>query len=564
MASPLEEEVEIDLRGGIYANESLYGINAHLASSGNAVWGWRYPQAESSFAGLADPRPPFFLRVPTYFPSGDVITPTGGIHMMLDIGFTGSAAAGRPRILIGTDSSDNMATWLSTGGPIPRAAGVAASSITFVSFPFPGCSAYWSTPGAGVNINSPVLFFSHREATQIYYLEDSGTEVHSMNNDGIANTPAGASAMCIHLERLWMARAATGFRSILTYTDPFDAETIRGTNFVTIPDQVNAMTPSTPGEIDQSGVPHLFVGCANSIWMIDGDPVTTSALRRQIVESIGVESPLGVCVTPYGPVFIGTDVQVYLCPPDGRNIIPIGDAVRNFLEPGTSSAVSAATVAWFSPYLYLWPAGNTGTAYICDLTNPQRPSWWGPINKAGATKAIVKAAPGGYSNHAASVSNIATPSIWAASEFAGTSAILEGFDRFTLARGTYPQGHEAARQQSIVSGYIHKEGHQVQLVRATLDTTVKTVAYTWTVRVTNDRGTSTTGVLSSSTPITPGSFLTVPTQRQLYTFPDNAKAVGNALRFSVNGPATNLGTDTSQGMDLQRVRCRVRYIPVNV
>lgn len=564
----LLEEVEIDLRGGIYTNETPYALQSHIAEAQNAVWGWRYPQVDSSFT--PDHLPPHFLRMPTYFPARDPITYQASPAMFLDIAFTGNNnIVGGYKLIIGTNSSNVLRAWTAEPGiAITLAAGVATQVITPSADPFPATSVHWDTPGSGAKITGPATFWSHKDSDVLYVLFDSGMTVESMQHRGVAAVPLKVRALAVHLDRLWMAQLRTGssLTSDLWYTDPFDAETIRPESSVNIEDIVNVITASIPGQLDVSGVPHLFIGCDNSIWMIDGDPSNTQALRRQIASSVGCRSPLGVAVSQYGVFFVGTDHDIYLCSTDGRSVLPVGGPIRDRININASSLEDGglrASLCWFAPYLYYFPSGNPAFAYVCDMTDPQKPVWWGPVQSVAqnfSTIAVTKATPTGSPIHAPT-SFLGTPAIYTAGLLGSSTGHFQGFDRFTQALGTYPHGHELTRPQSIVTGYIGKQGHKAQLVRVTLQTDIKTNPYLWTVTGLTDLTGSQAGKLSSSTPIheVGGGHRA---QKLLYTFEHNAKVQSDIVQILIAGPSTSQTPETN-GMGLQKVRAQVRYFPYN-
>lgn len=565
----MEEETEIDLRSGIYPNETLYMIGPRLTSSKNAVWGYRYPQADDSFS--PNVIPPHFLRVPTLFPSRAAITYGSDPAMFLDLAFTQNTGNGRKKLIIGTNSAEGLRAWeAETGTVLALDAGVTNSIVTTTSTPRPATSTYWVSPGGSAHITGPAIFFSHPSASKIYYVLDSAAVIRSMNDDGIVGTPAGALALTVHLDRLWMAREhpASVFSSNIWFTDPFDVETIRPESFVTIDDEIVVMAPSIPGQIDSSGTAHLFVGCSNSIWMIDGDPTSVQALRRQIASNIGIRSPLAMAVTQYGIFFVGTDNQIYLCSTDGRTMIPVGDPIRNRISVTSSDTLDTgylAALTWFPPYLYYFPTGNPLVCYIADMTNPNKPTWWGAQSTgtfALSSNIIIKSSTG-WSVHAPAGVNVPAPSpaIYAAGKLSTSTGFYSGFDRFTKGQGVYPHGFEddGFRSQNLVTGHFSRQGQRVVPARVTLETSTKQAAYTWTVQAINARGESIVGVLHSSTPIRYANSEVI--QKHLYTFAHTEKSASPAVRFQISGPSS-AGTE-SVGMGLQKLRAVVKYLPEN-
>jgi hypothetical protein len=566
---PLEETIEIPLTGGIVSNASPLDIGARPLQLINGVWGWRYPAVDTTYT--PDQFPPHFLRMPTSFPPRSAITYDNDPAMFLDIAFTFSTQ-GNQRVIIGTDSTQNFQLWRGdTGVEIVRDASVPVTGIAPVGSPYPACSAYWSTPGNGANIGSSVnegtLFFSHRDISRICYLNDTDTTFRSMESDPVANAPGGADALTVHIDRLWMAkRNSTNIRTNIWYTDPFDAETIRGESFVPVDDIVTALIPSVPGQIDSSGQAHLFIGCGDSIWCIDGDPTLNNAVRRQVAAGLGVYGPLGVANSQYGVFFVGTDNQIHLASPDLRQITPIALPIGNYIGYRSTGSLSPSrtSLCWFAPYLLYFPSGAPDVYFVCDFSNPQQPTWW-EARPAGtfSSIAIVKASTTGHINHTPS-GVAASSAVWTAGKLTTSTGHFIGFDRFTKAIGTYPDGHESTRQQSLTTGVIHKPGFRTVIKTVALETTQKANAYAWTVTANTEHPNTATLRRTISTAVrTSASHSASLVAKHVYapTGTGAAQASGEYVTITIAGPNTSQYPET-QAMDLQKITVVAQFIPV--
>ncbi len=567
MAQPTSETITIPISEGIFSNASALDIGPKLLRAENAVWGYRYPVVDGGLNPVI--YPPHLLRVPITFPARYPITYGSNPNKFVDIGFTNHDSDDRKKLLVGTTTTgNNLRLWeAETGTIIGLAGGVTGQTLSSTT-PGPGCSAYWPYAGNAVdntNITGAAFFFSHPLVNEIFYLLDSdisANAIRSMNDDPITNTPAGATALAVHLDRLWMATGITT-ASKIWFTDPFDAETIRAESFVNIGDTVRAMLPTVPGDIDATGQAHLFVGCANSIWCVDGDPTSNSALRRQVAAGIGVPGPLAACHSPYGVFFVGTDYQIHLMPPDGRQIIDIAYPIADKIgyQPGGSVNTPYTSLCWFPPYLYYFAAGRPDECYIGDMTNPSKPTWWGPISSdIAATNSIVKGISDGASYNTP-LGN-ASPAVYAAAPLTSTTGYFTGFDRYTLAQGSYPLGHEAGRIQSITTGLINRPGYRVYIDSVTLETVVKAADYTWQVFAVNELAQSKQlhRTVTKAIP-TSGTRDSNNIAKHFYS-PLGAAggAAGEKVRITIVGD-TDVGTE-SKSMDLVRVRVAVRYIPL--
>jgi hypothetical protein len=570
MAQNNTEIITIPLNQGIISNAPPFDVGPRLISSTNALWGWRYPAVDDSFA--PDHYPPHFLRIPTTFPYRAAITYGSSPTQVLDIGFTHHDSPNRRKVVMGTIGiTDEVRLWeAETGTIIGMEGGLSGDNVTAGANPEPGCSVYWAYAGNAVdntNITEGTFFFSHPSMAEIFYLVDSantGSDIRSMYQDPIANAPNGATALCVHLDRLWMA-SGDHRNAKIWYSDPFDAETIRPESFVTIADAIKAITPTVPGDIDATGQAHLFVGCTNSIWIVDGDPSSNTAVRRQVAAGIGVAGNMAVCRSPYGVFFVGTDNQIHLMPPDGRQIIDIGTPIGDIIgyNPNTTELANPRTaLCWFPPYLYYFPGGNTVTCHIADLSNPSQPLWWGPIASNLSTDVGFIRATNESSTH--SPSGLPSQAIYSVSNLGGGSVSFAGFDAYTKALGSYPNGHEytdgiGSRVQSITTGHINRPGYRTVIKAVVLETLIKAAAYTWTVTVVNELQASKSFGRTIGTDIPTSATRNSNHIVKHFYVPlgtDIGGAAGEKVRIVISGDVDTVPLL----MDLVRLRVVVQYI----
>lgn len=156
--------VELNLRGGIFTNESLAAIGTRLWKAQNAVWEYRYPRVVSGITG------PWMLRQPIIFANKTATSYTSS-KSFRDLGYTyNSNITGTPPyiVVMGADTSDVYRCWKASGGSaLSYDAGVGTFTITAAKKQ-PGCSVYWDTPGnyPGGAVSSGTLGLDYDQATK--------------------------------------------------------------------------------------------------------------------------------------------------------------------------------------------------------------------------------------------------------------------------------------------------------------------------------------------------------------------------------------------------------------
>lgn len=628
--------VELDLRGGIVSNDSLFAVNNRLWKAQNAVWGYRYPRVTSGQTG------PWMLRQPITFPSKSATSFTSS-KSFRDLGYTANSnIASSPPYLVamGADSSDVYRCWKASGGSaLSYDTGVTTFTID-ASMKRPGCSVYWDTPGnypggavtsgtlgldydaatktitrasgsfvtdgfvtgrtitvtnssrnngtytltnvtstvltvaealvdetvatstvtmaSAITAGTGALIFSHREGDEIYYLMDDATAIRSLTAD-VTNCPAGASALAIHLDRLWIGHLPStsgGQFSYVYYTDPLDVSSIRTTNVLRIPGHVLCLIPGQFGATDVSGVPHLVIGTATGVWCLDGDPQLGGGLQanlRQLTNGVGIPSPLAATVTPYGIFFLGTDGDLWNIPPGCQSVVAVGQPIRTVLGinnftgdvDSLSSGYPTGSVAWFDPYLYLFPGGETTWAYIAEPT-PNALRFWGPVtltSDLASREAIVKAPQESalYIQSASSKEGAHVINSIDITPSTATARVLS-FDEFVGPTGSYPNGGNLGRTSFVQSGLIHVPGHRIQVMRVILETlqvpkTSANLTPVWRVDVIDDRGNSVQGTLSPESAVSHGTYGAFEIATQHFAIPGQVQARGASIKISVTTEA---------------------------
>jgi hypothetical protein len=418
-----------------------------------------------------------------------------------------------------------------------------------------------------------VLVFSHREGDEVYYLMDDATVIGSLTDD-VTNCPAGAHALTIHLDRLWLANKPSvsgGQYSYVYYTDPLNLASIRTTNVIKVDGTVMCLIPGQFGAIDVSGVPHLLIGTDQGLWCLDGDPQLGGGLQanlRQLTNGVGIPSPLAATVTPYGVFFLGTDGNLWNVPPGCQSVGMVGDPIRDVLGINNvtlavdSLAANKPTgsVVWFEPYLYIFPGGETTYAFVAEPSQNGL-KFWGPqtlTSSITSREAIVKAprvsslytGSGSSKEGAHLVHSIdVTPSTSAARFLA--------FDEFVTQTGSYPNGSSVGRPAYVQTGLINVPGHRVQATRVILETLripLTSVGTTpvWTVIVTDDRGNTRSGVLTPEPAVTTGTYARFDVATQHFAIPALTAARGVSVKISVT---------TEAGLSLQRAIVELHISP---
>ena len=563
------QQIELDLQHGIVPNAPHAEIGARLRFAQNSVWNYRYPRLTVPGSG----RGSWMLRQPLTFPDQAALTFTGA-KSFRDIAFpfallnvTTQAA------LIGCNTSDQYAMWRASGGAeIPFLAGVPRSAIPPTSRIL-GCSVTWQTPGynpatgAPLTAASNVCVFSHPFAQQIYYIFDgapTATAIRSLTVDVAPTCPTNAAGLAVHLDRLWMLTSAaqTGRPAECWFTDPFNLDAIGPNNVVLIPDEGRGLAPGQFGTIDTSGVPHLIIGCANSVYVLDGDPQFGGGLQadlRALSVGVGVLSSHAMALTPFGVFFLGTDADLWLIPPGCQTMTAVGAPIRNHLGlnnlTGELDADLAPTgsLVWFPPYLYIFPGGETGAFYVAEPA-AQGITFWGPVG-SGAREAVIAAPTQHWEFHAPSGRSL--PSVHSVSTLAvGGTAKYLAFDPYTAPTGTYPNGASVGRSVSLRTGLLTIAGHHVQAIRVVLEVLrlplVGGAPVTWGVEVFDEHNVSYACTLLGPGSPFPGVYDARDTVTLYFVVPPQPASRGVAVRI--------LGTDGAD-LGLQRAWVEVHVTP---
>lgn len=341
-----------------------------------------------------------------------------------------------------------------------------------------------------------IFLFAHKKMGQIYYMLSTDTAVFSYTND-VTNAPAGASAMCIHLDRLWIASSS----SYLYFTDPFNVNSIRANNVISLGGAIpECLVPGQLGAIDSSGIPHLIIGCRGGVFVLDGDPQLGNAALRTLSTEVGMPNPNAAVTTPYGVFFLGTDGNLWQIPPGAAEVRPVGEGIRNVLGVGFFADIdindldiadSIGALAWFDPYIYHFISGAPNNGLIFKPSRDGIAETWGPVTfDFRFNPVIMKSAPVS-STYAPSGKD--TASLIAVSQDPGDGLLTSRIDQWTQPAGTYPNGSSVARSSIIETGFINMHGHRVQPMRIILETTrlpqVSNANVVWTVLLYDEKGT---------------------------------------------------------------------------
>lgn len=599
--------IEIDLRSGITTNDNLYAIGPKTWRTKNAVWGYRYPRlGVDGFFQAA------ILRQPTSFPNNTTGRQINDATSFRDLGFCQNNIA-MFSVGFGCNISNQYGYWGLDAGASKQteldfATGTARCVVDSTN-KIPGCSVYWSNPGrypaalvtargddpddpADYLVTNPdygVLVWSHPLAHiedtnygHIYYLFDDtdpdgggadGNGARSLTTD-VTLCPRGCAALTVHLDRLWMLTAPIDTLttdSELWYTDPFDLTTIRAANMLQILGRGTCLIPASFGAIDSTGVPHLIIGCKESVVVLDGDPILGGGLQaslRTISQGVGILNSHAAALTSYGVFLLGTDGDLWLIPPGAQTMIPVGGQIRNHLGINNMTYVvdtqanAAGSLVWFPPYLYIYPGGETGYFYIGEPSN-EGIKFWGPMTRYGDTqrRAVIRSPEGFHAylsvhgDHTNSVHSIdslplqTTPT----RRFRYLS-----FDRTTAATGTYPDGSSSGRTAQISTGLINVPGHTIQISKILLETThpPKTsgnALVTWTVAVTDEKMNSVTAIRTPESSPAYGTQQQYMIATQHFIVPPLPASRG--LRITVD-------STTESDLSLVRLFAEVRTTPV--
>lgn len=535
--------VEIDLRSGIVTNESPYVVGRRLWRAQNAVWNYPYPRlAHSGATG------PWMLRQPLTFPYRATYSYTGA-KSMRDIGFNAGTSSGLAAI--GANSSDQYAMWDAFGGAEIGFDATAARGTISSATKRHGCSVYWKNPGVHPRTNlassSGAFIFSHEELSTVYYMFGTDTTIYELG-DSVSNVPSGASALAVHLDRLWLAHGSSG---MLWYTDPLNLNSIRTTNVVNLGNEVpQCLVPGQLGTIDASGVPHLIIGNRTSVMVLDGDPTVGNASLRTLSSGIGMAGPNVAALTPYGVFFLGTDGNLWHIPLGTAEMRPVGDAIRDRLGAnlwtGTIDADATATgcLAWFDPYLYMFPGGDCSNTFLARASARGVEEFWGPVtisSNLDGREAIVRPAPYGGSGFAPSGKSVPSIHSLTITPTAGAASYLS-FDQRTGPTGSYPDGANKDRAAFVQSGLINVPQHRVQPARVLLETmkipqTSAPQTVVWRVDAYDERGNTVLGALVPEPAVAAGTYQPMIVATQHFVFPPLPAARGISVKISASTEA---------------------------
>lgn len=541
------QTVEIDLRSGVVTNESLLAIGPRLWQARNSVWEYRYPHVAYSTA-----TGPWMHRQPLMFPPRSNGTFTGA-KTFRDIGFitnTDGTRFDKFVALIGTNSSDQYGLWGDLGGTeYPFGGGVTRSTTTSTRR---GCSATWLNPGTDPNgggaTTDAVLVFSHPNITHVYYLLETASAIRSLTTD-TTNCPAGASGICVHLDRLWIMDKNDPAK--IYYTDPLNLDSIRTTNVIQIPDTGRAIIPGQFGTIDPSGIAHLIIGGGNSVWVLDGDPQLGGGLQadlRCLGTGVGILGAHATALTRYGVFFLGNDGDLWLIPPGCQTMQAVGAPIRNALGVNNFTQVrdtAEGSLVWFDPYLYIFPGGDASWFYIAEPSE-RGLAFWGPIGPLTGRTAVIRSAPYHFASHAPSTAGLPVPSVHSIEASAAGGAAYRAFDSTTAPTGSYPDGANTSRNAILYTGLISAPQHGAQPMRVILETlrlpkTSGNVSPDWTVQVFDEQNNFATAVRTPDPQPTFGTYNQAQIATQHFAIPQGLPA-GRALGLKISVTAeANLG-----------------------
>jgi len=238
----------------------------------------------------------------------------------------------------------------------------------------------WSFAFAS-NIDRPTTYATFRGADKAMRLREtfdgSGVLVGDLYNptfnpNSQSGFEVGPSLLYYHLNRLFLLyRSTTSRRSLAFFSDAVDPQTIRGTNFLDVPDLGTAMFRSSASDLDISEQANLFIAGESSISILEGDPTLGNATYRLLKKSFGISSSRQIVETSEGAVFLATDGMVYIIPRGSLEPIPISERVRDIADRFNPTLF----FGFRKPYLYLF----VGTKfYMADLSSLQDVYWSGP------------------------------------------------------------------------------------------------------------------------------------------------------------------------------------------
>lgn len=419
--------VEIDLRSGVESNESGFAIGPKLRRAANAMW---RPYASQDNLRRR------ILSMPDGFSVGTLFLLEAGDHGQAYRALAAQFAEDVPPffgvVTALEEGTNHFLVFHGDTGFLFQDTGKVATTLTEAS----GSIAYWA------DIAQPTVFMSHPGLNTAYIYNGVGVGVYAPASD--PGTPfLGNAAMIVHLDRLWLS-----YGRFAWYTDPFDPDTIRPTNFVRFEDIITAFFRASSSPVDAGAGVHLCVGLRNSVWVIDGDPAFGNAVGRRLVAGVGIADARCVCETAYGACALLTDGQLYLIPNGAQSIVPIGTPIRDQVVAFKRFQVNTS-LFWLAPYVYVCFA-DLNAMWALDLSDPQSPRWWGPItHKAGSRQGRLLQAP---------------------QSGAGTTLVGATTDAAPVA--LYPLTNivnTTGRATVLTTGYVQVPGHKIEVKRLVVE-----------------------------------------------------------------------------------------------
>ena len=515
--------IEVDLEGGVRTYDTfgtgLENGKLGLRSSNHLIW---QPKMTAIAQGVESDG----LAIAPGAPDAPDITwsstPTrvcGWVYM---------PAALIRNLILGRDGSGNFAVWREPSSGTYSLQTIAAGggqTISLAEAKYPSVHAFWPSSqlneSPALSTHTPLAFFSHPAIDQIYYVDTGGTVNTNANStwfirsytdtnaDGDADhhmesgslePPDGASALIVHLDKLWMAKpqnafgtdTTQGYRTLIYFTDAFNYRMIRATNFVLIEDEVRALGRPTSGGVGAQGDSQLVAGCRSSIWVIDGDPQLPGSGRRLLSPYVGVVAQSCMAESPLGLFVLCTDGQLYLLPPGAGRMIPIGGPIRNqfygYRDDQVSAAFGVPTLLWMSPYLFYVTTLNK--TFICDFSDTTKPKWWGFMGYATSVGGNGPHVVGGVTpfNSGSAVPTVGKM-IWALQDV--------GSSTYRLANILMNSITLTGRDPALTTRNLYIPGYKLEALRAHLIVARTTPTQTYSVTATNEAGDSSAVTLTT-------------------------------------------------------------------
>lgn len=266
-----------------------------------------------------------------------------------------------------------------------------------------------------------------------------------------------------HLNRIfWGYQSIVTKRSIAFFSDPFNTNIVRGTNFVDIPDMLNVMFRASPSDLDIGNTPYLFFGCRSGIFVLSGDPTLGNATFRQIKKTLGIYSIKHVVEVAGGAVFLGTDSLLYFVASGNYEPVPISGYIREQFSYANTDIV----LGWRNPYLYVIDSNPTDPKiWMADFSNfPRSIHWSGPHVNTHDVRAI-------YSDNPYSTNHI--PIIGQTNARIGSMSVI-------------------STNATLQTGYFFEPDAQISFERAKFKIRNLTTVQNWSLKVISSDGTEVT------------------------------------------------------------------------